>query len=371
MAGTALGGSLDAEITADDRAADGRVTVRVQGSDLRVDTLAIGTLDLRSTIDEPMAAAKVDATLAASRIAGAADINRLNATASGDRQTLTISLQASGAQTAANAAAKVELLGDDLVVGLTRFDGRYGAIPVALAGPTRVHIAGPRIAIEPTNLRVGGGRLAVRGTLAPSGSDLQLELAALPLSLIDAFAPGTNLDGTLQAKLRVQGSMDAPLIDGTYNVAGLRVRRPEAALVPPLNVQGSGSLMGRQASIDARLAAAATNLTLKGKATLPRGAAAALRLGHHRRHDGSGAVCAAAGQRHPQRHRQAATGPDGRDQRFARDRQRQHRFLQRRRGHARVGIAAERRRGAAGPARRHACRCSGSTSRPHAAAASG
>ena len=313
LAGTALGGSLEAEITADDRAADGRVTVRVQGSDLRVDTLAIGALDLRSTIDEPMAAAKVDATLAASRIAGAADINRLNATASGDRQTLVISLQASGAQTAANAAAKVELLGDDLVVGLTRFDGRYGAIPVALAGPTRVHIAGPRVAIEPTNLRVGGGRLAVRGTLAPSGSDLQLELAGLPLSLIDAFAPGTNLDGTLQAKLRVQGSMDAPLIDGTYNVAGLRLRRPEAALVPPLNVQGSGSLMGRQASIDARLTAAATNLTLKGKATLPRGAAPLSGYGRHRRHDGSGAVCAAAGQRHPQRHRQAAAGPDGRD----------------------------------------------------------
>jgi len=273
LAGTALGGSLEAEITADDRAPDGRVTVRVLGSDLRVDTLAIGTLDLRSTIDEPMAAAKVDATLAASRIAGAADINRLNATAAGDRQTLVISLQASGAQTAANAAAKVELLGDDLVIGLTRFDGRYGAIPVALAGQTRVHIAGPRVTIEPTTLRVGGGRLAVRGALAPSGSDLQLELAGLPLSLIDAFAPGTNLDGTLQAKVRVHGSMDAPVIEGTYNAAGLRLRRPDAALVPPLNVQGSGSLMGRQASIDARLSAAATNLTLKGKATLPRGAA--------------------------------------------------------------------------------------------------
>lgn len=273
LAGTSLGGSLEAEITADDRTADGRVTVRVQGRDLRVDTLAIGALDLRSTIDEPMAAAKVDATLTASRISGAPDINRLNATASGDRQALAVSLQASGAQTTANAAAKVELLGDDLVIGVTRFDGRYGAIPVALAGPTRVHIAGPRVAVEPTNLRVGGGRLAVRGTLAASGSDLQLELAGLPLSVIDAFAPGTNLDGTLQAKLRVRGSMDAPLIDGTYNAAGLRLRRPEAALVPPLNVQGSGSLMGRQASIDARLSAAATNLTLKGKATLPRGAA--------------------------------------------------------------------------------------------------
>ena len=155
---------------------------------------------------------------------------------------------------------------------------------------------------------------------------------ALPLSLIDAFAPGTNLDGTLQAKLRVQGSMDAPLIDGTYNVAGLRLRRPEAALVPPLNVQGSGSLMGRQASIDARLAAAATNLTLKGKATLPRGAAPL---------SGSAAIGGTmdlapfapllgndirnvTGRLRP--------GPDGRDRRFARDRQRQHRLLQRRRG---------------------------------------
>ncbi len=273
LAGTPLGGSLEAEVTAEDQAPDGRVTVRVQGSDLRVNTLAIGTLDLRGSIDDPMAAGKIDATLTASRIAGAADINRLNATANGDRQALNISLQASGAQTAANGAAKVELSGDDLIVGLTRFDGRHGAIPVVLAGPTRVHISGPRVGIEPTNLRVGGGRLSVRGTLAPSGSDLQLELAALPLSLIDAFAPGTDLDGTLQTKLRVQGSMDAPVIDGTYSVAGLRMRRPEAALVPALAVQGSGSLMGRQASIDARVSAAATNLTLKGKATLPSGAA--------------------------------------------------------------------------------------------------
>ena len=91
--------------------------MRVQGTDLRVGTLAIGALDLRSTIDEPMAAAKIDATLDASRIAGAADISRLNATATGDRPALVVSLQASGAQTAANARAKVELQGDDLVVG--------------------------------------------------------------------------------------------------------------------------------------------------------------------------------------------------------------------------------------------------------------
>ena len=240
LAGTALGGSLEAEITADDRAANGRVTVRVQGSDLRVDTLAIGTLDLRSTIDEPMTAAKVDATLAASRIAGAADINKLNATASGDRQTLLISLQAAGAQTAANAHGEGRAAG-------RRSRRRSDALRRPLwrdpRGARRTDARSYRRTARrhrADQSAVGGGRLAVRGTLAPSGSDLQLELAGLPLSLIDAFAPGTNLDGTLQAKLRVQGSMDAPVIDGTYNVAGLRLRRPEAALVPPLNVQGIG-----------------------------------------------------------------------------------------------------------------------------------
>jgi translocation and assembly module TamB len=274
LAGTNLGGSLDAEITADGSAANDRVTARLQGSDLRAGTLAIGTLEFRGSVDEPMTTAAVDATLAANRIAGAADINRLNATVTGDRQALVVSLQVSGAQTTANLGAKVEPAGDDIVVGLTKFDGRYSGVPVALAGPTRVHIAGPRIAIEPTNLRVGGGRVAVRGTLAPTGSDLQVEVAGMPLSLIDSFAPGTHLDGTLQTKLRVQGAMDAPLIDGTYGIAGLRVKRPEAALIPALTIQGSGSLMGRQASIDARLGSGgATTLTLKGKATLPRGAA--------------------------------------------------------------------------------------------------
>ena len=39
-----------------------------------------------------------DATLAASRIVGAADINKLNATAAGDKLGLMVTLQASGGQ---------------------------------------------------------------------------------------------------------------------------------------------------------------------------------------------------------------------------------------------------------------------------------
>lgn len=276
LAGTELGGSLDVEVTADNRATNGRVTVRVQGTDVRSGTFGIGALEFRATIDEPMTTGTTDATLTANRIAGVAEINRLQATAKGDRRSLDIALQTSGPRTNANLSAKAELSGDELVIGLTRFEGSHAGIPVSLAAPTRFHINGARIGIEPTNLRLGGGRLSARGTLETSGaSDLQVELAALPLSLLDAVTPGTNLDGTVQGKFHVTGAIDAPIIDGTYSATGLRLRRPEAALLPPLSLQGSGKVMGRQASIDARLGTGgATSLALKGKATLPSGRAA-------------------------------------------------------------------------------------------------
>ncbi len=272
LIGTDLAGSIDAEVTADPVSSVGRLDVKVQGADLRSGGVAIGTLDLAGTIDDPAGIAKTDATLKTSRVAGAAGVSGLTGTIKGDRTDLDIALQATGARTNGTVVAKVALEGDQIRIALSRLDARHEGIPVALAGPTRVTIAGARVAIDPTNLRLGGGRLSVRGTLGPDASDLQLELAALPLSLLDALAPGTGLDGALQAKLRVQGPLDAPRIEATYAATNLRLRRKDAALLPSLSLQGKGTLVGRQATIDATLGAGgATRLALKGSATLPQG----------------------------------------------------------------------------------------------------
>lgn len=283
LAGTDLAGSVDLEIIAADIPPDGQaaadpasaglVTVTLQGKGLRSGTTSIASLDLKGTVKDPLNSATTDATLTAGGIGGAADINRVTATANGNRQGLVVALQAAGSRTDASVRGKVEPDGNDIVVSLSRFEGRHSGIPVALTAPTRLRIAGARISLEPTNLRLGSGRLSARGTIDPTASDLQLELAALPLSLIDAVAPGTNLDGTAQAKVQVRGAMAAPRIDATYSVTGLRLRRPTAALLPALSIQGTGTMSGNQASVDARLGAGgATNLTLKGKATVPSGA---------------------------------------------------------------------------------------------------
>ncbi|ODT19411.1 MAG: type II secretion system protein GspN, partial [Kaistia sp. SCN 65-12] len=273
LIGTEIAGSLNAEVTADPASPAGRLDVRVQGADIRSGGIAIGALDLSGTIDDPMGNARTDLKLAASRLVGASGVNGLTATAKGDRQGLDVTMQATGS-TAANLAARLEMVADEILVALQRFDGRYDRVPLALAAPTRIHIAGERVRIDPTNMRLGGGRLSAGGTLDPVASDLQLELAALPLSLIEAFAPGTNLEGTLNTRLRVQGPMAAPRVEATYNAAGVRLRMPDTALVPSLALRGTASLVGQQAALDARITAGgSTNLTLKGQATLPQGRA--------------------------------------------------------------------------------------------------
>ena len=265
---TALAGSLEAEISTDAQLAAARLQARVRGNGLQTGGIAAGSLQVDATIDDPMGSAAVDAKIAGGGgLRGVAGIGRLEGTVKGDRQSgFDVALKASGTQSDANLAAKVELLADEIRVALARFEGRHQGIPVALNAPSRLGIAGARIRIDPTSLRLGGGRLSLQGVVDPVASDLRLELTGLPLSLLDTLAPGSGLDGSLQARAHVVGPMANPRIDATYAASNVRLRRPEAKLLPSLAVQGSGALAGGQATFDSRLSAGtASSLALKGK----------------------------------------------------------------------------------------------------------
>ena len=273
LAALGLEGSLVAEVTADPSAPAGRLDVSVKGTDLAGQGVAAGTLQLTGYIEDPAGRAATDLTLEAARLRGVGGLSTLKATAKGDRPSgIDVSLRGAGPELAADLAAKIEFLSEEIRVALSRFTGRYRDIPLGLNAPTKVTVAGARIVIDPTNLRVGGGRVALRGTLDPVASDLQADIAGLPLALIDTFAPGTGLEGTLQAKVRATGAMATPRLEASYSAAGVRVRRPDAALIPALSLQGTGSLVGQQVSLDARVTAGGSaNLTMKGTGTLPRG----------------------------------------------------------------------------------------------------
>lgn len=274
LAEAGMRGKLQAEVTADPAAPAGRLDIKVIGSDLVAGGLAARTFDLSGHVDDPAGVAATDLNLVATGLGNAGGVSTLRATAKGDRTAIDVTAQASGAELAGNLVAKVEPTGEQIKVALSKLTGRWRDIPVALNTPTKATVAGQRIVVDPTSLRVGSGRVALRGALDPVASDMAIELAGLPLAMIETVAPGAGLEGMLQAKLRATGPMAAPRIEANYTATGLRLRRPDAALLPALSLQGTGTLMGQQASLDARLAAGAgSNLSVKGTARLPQGAA--------------------------------------------------------------------------------------------------
>jgi translocation and assembly module TamB len=276
LLGTDLAGSIDVQVATESDVA-GKVKVALRGNGLKSGGTGAGDLQIDATLTDPLGAAAVDATIKANRLTGVSEIGQVNATVKGDRAAIDLSLQATGARTNASLAAKVEPKDDEIAVTLQKFDARYQGIPVALAAPAHVKVAGAHIVIEPASFRLGAGRLGVAGTIDQAASNLTLDIAALPLSLVEAFAPGSVVEGTLQAKLHVTGPMAAPRIDATYAANGLRIKRPETALLPALALQGNASVIGQQATFDAKMTAGgATNLAIKGKTTSAGNATVAL-----------------------------------------------------------------------------------------------
>lgn len=267
LVGTPLEGSIDITI-ATERDSD-TVKVALRGDKLRGGPAGAGTLQLDATVREPFGVAETDARFDANRLVGVQDVSRIEGTVKGTREAFDIALRAAGGRTNANVAARIEQTAEEIRVALSRLEARYQGIPLKLAGATTITMAGERITVQPATLQVGAGRLRAGGVVDPGESDLELDIAALPLNLLSALTPGTNIEGTLQAKLRMRGPSGNPRIDATYNASGLRMRQPGMGLIPTLAVQGSASVVERRATFDTRLrGGGATNLTFKGRADL-------------------------------------------------------------------------------------------------------
>lgn len=223
---------------------------------------------------EPQAADdKLAGRLAVHGLRGVGDIHAVTATIGGEFDNAKLSLQANGARNSAKLRANLRTDDSGLQLALTQLDARHEDLPLMLTAPLQGHIAGERFVIDRAgSFRVAGATLTVSGTIDPAASDIAVDVAAFPLSTLKTFAPGLDLDGTLQAKARLRGALGNPRIEANYAASGVRIRRPGAAFLPPMALNGTASLAGQQATFDARLAGgSASALALKGSATLPRG----------------------------------------------------------------------------------------------------
>jgi translocation and assembly module TamB len=270
LVGQDIGGAVMLDLaTSDDPG--GKITVTLRGDKLRSGSIGIGTLAVDAAVADPLGTAATDAAIKADRLSGVPQVSQLAATVKGDRAALDVNLKVTGL-TNASLEAKVQPTADAIRIALNKFEARYQGIPVALAAPTHIAVLGSRVVLDATSLRLGGGRATIRGTVEPTVSDLTIDVAALPLGLVDNFAPGTGLEGSLQAKAHVVGVMANPTVEASYAASGIRIKRPETALLPALALKGTLAMANRQATFDSSLSAGSgTQLSVKGKAAIPQG----------------------------------------------------------------------------------------------------
>ena len=273
LLGTPLAGAIDLDIATEPNDA-GKVKITLRGDRLGSGTTGVRTLQMDATVTDPMGLALADASLKADGVSGVADINRATLTVKGDMKAFDAAATVTGAITNAALAARIEPSPGEIKVALQRFDGRYRGVPVGLAAPTRATVIGARVTIDPTTLRLGGGTVRVAGVVDPAASNLTVDIAGLPLSLVDNFSPDSGVQGTLAAKAQVTGALANPRLQASYSATGVRIKRPETALLPALALQGTASVADQRASLDARLSAGGnTSVTIKGSGTLPQGKA--------------------------------------------------------------------------------------------------
>jgi translocation and assembly module TamB len=269
--GVDLAGALDLDVAAEPDPA-GKLRIALRGKDLRGQGLGATNLQVDGTVADPLGAARADATVKVSGLNGAGGVAQVDATLKGDRERMAVELNAAGPALNAALAANVEAVGEEIRVGLQRLAGTYRNIPIALAAPAQLRITGARTAIERASLGVGSGRVSITGALDATDSDLTIQIAQLPVALLEALLPGTKVEGSLQATLRVTGPLGQPRVQATYTASGLRLKRQRTALIPALSLQGNATVADRQATFDANLTAGgATRLSFKGEALLPRG----------------------------------------------------------------------------------------------------
>ncbi|WP_422370294.1 translocation/assembly module TamB domain-containing protein [Hoeflea sp.] len=128
----------------------------------------------------------------------------------------------------------------------------YKGLTIALSGPARTVVKDGVAQIERLVISPGGGEVSVTGSAGGESLDINAAVSSLPLSLVNALAPGTGLSGTISGRVDVTGSPSSPQV--RYDLRGSGVGAAAASTIADvaLSVDASGGFSDGRLSFDAR-----------------------------------------------------------------------------------------------------------------------
>lgn len=170
---------------------------------------------------------------------GEAEVEELTLTAEGDMQQARFALRSRGAVAGPftlEAAGSGGLTDGGAQVTLARLQGTVRGQRIALRQPGRIAWQPDRITVADLALDLAGGTVRVEAEMAQSEVSGTVEVAALPLSLVQAFAPGAPVEsGVAMGRVRFAGPLPNPT--GTAEIRLSDLRFGEAPELQPLDAR--------------------------------------------------------------------------------------------------------------------------------------
>ncbi|MEO3432211.1 translocation/assembly module TamB domain-containing protein [Inquilinus sp. CAU 1745] len=216
----------------------------------------IAAADVEATLADLFGAPSIDADLTASGIeAGGQTIDSVTASAEGSFTDMAVALDVSAADAALSTEGGVALTEGATRIDLASLTAAYKGEELTLVQPATIALAGRDVTVDGLALSVGGGTVSLDGRYG-SDMDLALTIEALPLSLARLAAPAAEVDGTLNAEARLQGSLPSPTGNFTIDVADLRVPQAADAGFTGFDIRTTGSLGGGRLDVRSGVALA-------------------------------------------------------------------------------------------------------------------
>lgn len=278
LVGQPVAGTATAAVTLDSAGGRQRVVLEATARDLARrqpdGTQTVETLRLAGRVDDAVTAPRLDLRLDASDIAAAgARLDDVAVTVRGPASELAFTGKASGTvrrEVALSTNGTVVSKGADTTVVLDALDGRFDGEAFRLTRTARLTVGGPTLRVQGLDIRSGDARLALDATLGEKDFTGEAVLTDVPMALAQLADETLDLDGRLDAKANLSGTVQAPRGSLTLRLNDVRSRGlAESTGVTGLDLALDGDWRDGRVDLKAKAESGRGGIDLTAAASLP------------------------------------------------------------------------------------------------------
>ncbi|HTV69982.1 MAG TPA: translocation/assembly module TamB domain-containing protein [Rhizobiaceae bacterium] len=140
----------------------------------------------------------------------------------------------------AKASGRAKFVDGTATIELTSGEAVIRGLKAVLARPTTVVSAGGETRLDRAAFSVGGGQVQVTGSVG-TALNLDVQLAAMPATVVNNFAPGLGAGGTLSGTARITGAPANPTVGYTLDWKNATTSQTTSAGFGTMTIASSGT----------------------------------------------------------------------------------------------------------------------------------